>query len=345
MSERIHQFGDLHGGVARTAPDAPVRRKRSAPGEPPRVGVIYNPRSHRNKGQDLVAANLPNVTVRLPHGRERIAETLLQFARDGIDYLVINGGDGTVRDVLSAGQTVFGDDWPEIAVLPKGKTNALNVDLGAPAGWSLSEAVDAFATGKRIERRPLEISGLADGSGSVRGFFFGAGAFTIAVKAGQDAHRLGAFDSLAVGVTALWGMLQTFFGSDRNAWRRGVAMDMRLLPDGRPMPRSPFGEPGRRAILLASTLQRLPMGIKLFDGLDGALKIAILDHPRRRIMAVLPAVIAGYLPDWLEKAGLHRCAVEAFEVDLEDQFILDGEAFPPGHYRVGQGAPLTFVVP
>ena len=309
------------------------------------MGVVYNPRSHRNRGQDLVAAGLPNVTVRLPHGRERITETLLEFARDGIDYLIINGGDGTVRDVLTAGQTVFGDDWPDLAVLPKGKTNALNVDLGAPSGWSLSEAVDAYTSGRRITRRPIEISGLADGSGSVRGFFFGAGAFTIAIKAGQDAHRLGAFDSLAVGVTAAWGALQILFGTDRNSWRRGVAMDMQLLPNGDPMPRSAFGEPGRRAILLASTLHRLPMGIRLFDGLEEGLKIAVLDHPRRRIIALLPAIVAGYLPDWMEGAGLHRCAVEGFEIDLQDQFILDGEAFPPGQYRVREALPLTFVVP
>lgn len=345
MSERIHQFADLFGDSTRSADDAPVSRKRSSSGLKPRVGVIYNPRSHRNKGQDLTVAGLPNVTVGLPHGREQIAETLLAFARDGIDYLIINGGDGTVRDVLTAGHSVFGDDWPDIAVLPKGKTNALNVDLGAPSGWTLAEAVEAYPTGKRIMRRPLEISDAANGAGSVRGFIFGAGAFTIAIKAGQDAHRLGAFDSLAVGVTTLWGALMILFGTDRNSWRRGVEMDVTLLPGGEPMPRSAFGEPERRSILLASTLDHFPMGVKIFDRLDGDLKLVLLDHPRRRLIAMMPAIVAGYLPRWLGRAGLHRCAVDAFEIELGGQFILDGEAFPPGRYRVGRGAPLNFVVP
>ena len=345
MSERIHQFGDLYGDMRRSAPAVPLRRKPSASGGEPRVGVIYNPRSHRNKGQDLAVAGLPNVAVGLPHGREQIGDTLAGFARDGIDYLIINGGDGTVRDVLTAGQAVFGEAWPDIAVLPKGKTNALNVDLGAPSGWSLTDAVAAWGTGKRIERRPIEITSIGNGTGAVRGFIFGAGAFTTAIRAGQDAHRLGAFDSFAVGVTALWGMLQIVFGTDRNRWRRGVAMDITLLPEGEPMPRSAFGEADRRSILLASTLERFPMGVKVFDDLPGELKIVLLDHPRRRIMAILPAILAGYLPDWLGRAGLHRRAAEAFEIELDDQFILDGEAFPPGHYRIGQGAPLTFVVP
>ena len=68
----------------------------------------------------------------------QIAKALEMIARVKPKVLVINGGDGTVRDVLTAGLDVFGEHWPALAVLPKGKTNALNVDLGAPAGWSLA---------------------------------------------------------------------------------------------------------------------------------------------------------------------------------------------------------------
>ena len=81
-----------------------------------------------------------------------------------------------MRDVLTAGLGAFGDRWPELAVLPRGKTNALNVDLGAPAGWTLEGAIDAYATGRRIVRRPLEVRP-EDGSPPLAGFIFGAGAF------------------------------------------------------------------------------------------------------------------------------------------------------------------------
>ena len=265
------------------------------------------------------------------------------FASSGIDYLIINGGDGTVRDVLTCGHGVFGDDWPLLAVLPKGKTNALNVDLGAPADWSLRDAIDAFTSGTTVTRRPVEIAALDGQSAPLRGFILGAGAFTLGIRAGQDAHRYGFFDSFAVGMTAAWGVLQVVFGSDRNPWRRGVGMDLRLLPEGRSLPHSGHGDPARRELLLASTLRRMPLGIKLFGDLRVGLKLAVMDRPARRLMAYMPAILAGWQPRWLEQAGLHRRQADAFEMIIDDQFILDGEAFPAGSYLVSQGPELTFV--
>lgn len=345
MTGPVHHFEELYGADLHAAPSNVVRPFPTPAGAPPRVCVVYNPRSHRNKGQDLTVAGLPNVKVGLPHGREQITETLAGFARDGVDYLIINGGDGTVRDVLTCGQAVFGDHWPDLAVLPKGKTNALNVDLGAPRSWTLEQAIEAYASGRRVLRRPLAIK-RADGQGpTVRGFIFGAGVFSIAIRVGQGAHRMGAFDSLAVGATAVWGCLQALFGSDDNAWRRGNEMAVTLLPGGTPMPHSRFGHPARRTILLASTLERLPLGIKLFGPDRPGLKLTALDHPRRRIIALVPAILAGWAPRWLGEGGFHQLDAEAFEIALGDSFILDGEAFPAGAYRVSQGAALSFVVP
>ncbi|MGN6497543.1 MAG: diacylglycerol/lipid kinase family protein, partial [Tsuneonella sp.] len=124
-----------------------VARARLAATEPatsgtarPRVGVIHNPRSHRNKGLDGQVADRPGVLFALPEERGDLPGVLARYAAAGIDLLVINGGDGTVRDVLTAAVPVFGESWPAIAVLPMGKTNALNVDLGAPRDWTLAGA-------------------------------------------------------------------------------------------------------------------------------------------------------------------------------------------------------------
>ena len=59
----------------------------------------------------------------------------------------------------------------------------------------------------------------------------------------------------------------------------------------------------------------------------------------------MPAVLAGWHPDWLEAAGTHFRATESFEFAITDDFILDGEAFAGGRFRVEQGPPLSFVVP
>lgn len=309
----------------------------------PRIGVIYNPRSHRNKGQDLACTGAGRIMVAQPRTREEIAHALAGFASDGIDFLVINGGDGTVRDVLTMGQAVFADRWPAIAVLPKGKTNALNVDLGAPADWSLEGAIAAYATGRRLVRRPLAISRAEDDSLPMLGFIFGGGAFTLGIEAGQDAHSLGFFNSLAVAATSVWGVFQALFGTNRNQWRRGTPMELTFLPSGEPVPRSTHGDPTRRSVLLASTLERMPMGIQLFGAPRPGLKLALLDRPRRRLLAALPAIMMGWRPRWLAKAGLHQLDAEALALDVAEPVILDGEAFPPGRYRVEQGPELTFV--
>ena len=227
MAGPIHEFSHLPRPKANVKSAWRVRRDARAEGDPPIVGLIYNPRSHHNRGQDLTSKISPDVFVAQPGNRDQLPEALARLAERGIDLLVINGGDGTVRDVLTCGEPIFGDDWPVVAVLPKGKTNALAVDLGGPSDWTLQCAVDAYENGKRVKRSPMAITPLDQPDARVLGFILGAGAFTLGTKAGQSAHKLGAFNSLAVGVTTFWGILQAVFGTRANPWRRGAKMDLR----------------------------------------------------------------------------------------------------------------------
>ncbi|MFN4113579.1 MAG: diacylglycerol/lipid kinase family protein [Sphingomonadaceae bacterium] len=311
----------------------------------PVVGVIYNPRSHRNKGRDLDIAARPNVHLAQPRTREEIHTALAGFAELGVEYLIINGGDGTVRDVLTAGLDVFDNNWPALAVLPKGKTNALNVDLGAPSGWTLPDAVAAWDRGHRIVRRPLVVTPDAGGGPPLAGFILGAGGYAVGIRAGQDAHRLGAFNSLAVIVTAGWGVIQALLGSDANPWRRGAPMELLLGEERAALPHAGAGYEGRRSIMLASTLERFPGGIRLFGVLQEGLKIVVLDRPARRILAMMPLLLAGLRLADPERRGVHYRSVDSFELTIGEDYILDGEAFPAGHYRVTRGPSLRFVVP
>ena len=355
MSGPIHEFTRIpaigsdvpHGRVL--SPGAV--RSRPASATAPCIGVIFNPRSHRNRaGGERI--ELPGVMIAEPADRDRLPAVLADLAARGVNYLIIDGGDGTVRDVLTSGQAVFGDEWPVLAVLPKGKTNALNIDLGAPADWSLADAIAAHASGRRVHRKPLQIvaddagdAGSEAGSGVLQGFILGAGAFTTGIQAGQDAHRMGAFNSLAVGMTVIWAIMQALFGSATNKWRRGVPMEIRLGSERRPMQHSGHGAADRRDVLLATTLERLPAGIKLFGKGQRGLKLFVMDKMRRPLVASLPATLFGYDPPWLAKAGFHRIEASEFALDVGGQFILDGEAFPAGRYVVREGPELAFVVP
>ena len=131
MATPIYEFAQIPRVEPAAKARVRTRRVRDA-GQAPTVGVIYNPRSHRNLGADFDCGLCPHVHIAQPRERGQLPLALAEFAERGIDLLVINGGDGTVRDVLTSGQAIFGDDWPAIAVLPKGKTNALTVDLGVP---------------------------------------------------------------------------------------------------------------------------------------------------------------------------------------------------------------------
>jgi len=343
MERTIYQFDHL-SRIAEEMTNAPMSLQPAhRAGHAVRVGVILNRRSHQNAAERRECEDRSNVSVACPETRLDIAHELARFAENGIDLLVISGGDGTVRDVLTMGQPVFGSRWPKIAVLPKGKTNALNVDLGSPSDWTLAQAIDAYHGGRIVKRSPLAIRRIGSDDPAMLGFIFGAGAFSLGVEAGQDAHRIGFFNSLAVGMTSAWGIMQALFGSDANRWRRGTRMNLAYLPSGEAMPHSRHGDPRRRHVMLASTLETMPLDIKLFGKGQDGIRLVVLDHPRRRIMFSVPAILAGWHPRWLPGAGLHHLSAKGFAIDLDAPFILDGEHFAPGSYTIEQGPELTFV--
>jgi hypothetical protein len=324
------------------------RERRPAPafrGEP-LVGIIRNPRSHRNRGVAAEMADCPNILTETPATRADIARSLAEFARRGIDYLVVDGGDGTMRDVLTCGADIYGDQWPELIVLPKGKTNALTVDLGLPQDWSLGDALGAAKRGRTLARRPLRVRDAARESKVVQGFILGAGAFTLGIEAGQEAHRRGAFNSMAVAVTVLWGVIQALFGRAGNPWRACTPMSLVDRESGQPLPHSGRGDPGERYLAIATTFERFPFGARPF-GRDAApgLKIALIDWPVRWVMAALPAILMGWYSQGLARNGATRTSAREVEIDLGGSFILDGEAFPAGRYILSQGPQLTFVIP
>lgn len=321
----------------------PVPLRSVGRGEPravPLVGVIRNPRSYRNKGLAPEQSAQAEVLTETTSKRKELFEVLARFADAGIDYLAIDGGDGTVRDVLTWGGSAFGDDWPPLIVLPKGKTNALAADLGLSPGWDLQQALERASQGGFTRRRPLVIADAKDPQTRVLGFVLGAGVFTRSISLGQSAHRWGAFNALAVMVTTFWTLAQAFFAGGSNPWRKTSGIRITDEQD------SPLagGDP-QRYFLLSSTLENFPMGLKPFGALREGLKLALLDRPWRRSLLRIPQIAFGKQPRQAERLGFHWHAPDSYLITLEGRFILDGEAFPPGAYRVSQGPELRFVIP
>lgn len=343
--DKLPTFGQPLPQRLRVAERAPVGRAV------PLVGIVRNPRSHRNKGHLPELGDCSNILTETPATREALHACLTTFARRGIDFLAVDGGDGTVRDVLTCGADIFGDDWPTFIVLPKGKTNALTVDLGLPNEWSLGEAMAAARQGRTCVRQPLRITAIdASGAngpvGRLQGFFLGAGAFTIGTEAGQEAHRRGAFNSFAVGLTILWGVVQSLFGRRGNPWRACTPMRLTDPSTGEDAPHSGRGRADERYIAVATTFERFPLGIRPFGSdVPPGIKLAMIDWPVRWLMMLLPVMLLGIHSRFLARHGAIRLQAEELELDLGGSFILDGEAFPAGRYIIDKGPPLTFVVP
>lgn len=304
----------------------------------PRVGLIYNRRSHRNREreQQLGPFRAP-VDARVPADESAVIDALRDFAANGIDLLIVDGGDGTVRDVLSAADQVFGADMPRIAVLPSGKTNALAIDLGIPVEWTVDDVIAAAVRGSGAVRSPVEVERSGQEDARLRGFLIGAGAFVRATSLAQHPNRWGLFNGFAVGFSLTLALGRTFFGFSGNSWRRGEAMTLQF-EDGSVLS-------GQRYLLLASTLETLPLGVKPFGPTRPGLKLLSVDAPPRRMVAGVAALLSGSTASWLERLGYRRRDIDCVAIDLPGGFILDGEKFAGGRIVIRRGAPIRFVVP
>lgn len=350
MNETIYDFSGLPR-LAALGPDAPFWPESGAeraffPAAAGRVGLISNPRSHRNSTVALVRESpRPGVVAAAPRSRAELRHVLNRMAAERVELLVIDGGDGTVRDVLTCAGDAWGACWPRIAVLPSGKTNALAIDLGVPADWTLDQALAAARAGRTAARSPVEVERRDGADGAVRGFLFGAGAFVAATALAQRTHRAGAFNSVAVGLALSWAVAQTLFGPANGEWRRGERMGVRYHQRSVPMNGASLASDRSQYLLLASTLERLPLGLKPFGKARPGLKTLAIDAPPRRIVSAVPPLLGGSEAAWLDGAGYHRVDAPALDLDLSGEFVLDGEVFPAGRYRVAEGPPISFVTP
>jgi len=314
-----------------------------------RTGIICNPKSHRNRSS--VEATKPflsgTVLAVTPRTQAELAEVLTDFARHGIELLVIDGGDGTIRDVMTAAARVWTGAAPRVAIVPSGKTNALALDLGIPDSWTLDQALTAARDGNVKTRSPIEIVRKDNGT-RLHGFLFGAGAFVQATALAQRTHRAGAFNGVAVGLALCWAILQTLFGGANSAWRAGTRMRIRFQggeTSGAHAPGANTNSDRARYIMLASTLKRMPVGIRPFGVPRAGMKTLVVDAPPRWLAAATPLIVTGSPAAWLDRAGYHRIDAPSLDLSMDSGFILDGEIYPGGDLIVREGKPLRFVVP
>jgi len=311
-----------------------------------RLGVIVNPRSRAlREGRFGLGAPPAGLEQAAPASHEELMAALSGFASKGVDLLVVQGGDGTLREVLTALPRAFGEHPPEIAVLATGKTNLAARSLGSfgPGMKALERLRDAAERGSlRRQRLPvLEVASPGqDASGPLRGLLFGAGAFTDAkLLADRRLQRPGIHDGLVVAL-ALAGVALRTQGRGNQSLRDGVPAT--VAPDRMP----PVW--GRSFLLLATPLDRLMLGLWPFWGEgQGPVRWLNVAAPPQRLMAALWAATRGRPRPWMPAAGYRSGRANRVAIHLGGPFVLDGEMFEPGPRGIELSAPgwVTFVTP
>jgi hypothetical protein len=307
------------------------RARRDAESEL-RIAIVRNGKARRNVGRDGLDHALDASCI-APRSHAELDAALASFAAQGVDALVINGGDGTVRDVLSASARHFVKGLRRIAVLPSGKTNALAADLGIPKDWTEGAAIAALRSGRVVQRSPVRIT--RDAGSELQGFIIGAGAFVRATTLAQQTHRFGAFNGLAVGLSVAGAVIQTLFGGSASDWRQGTQMRI-ALPD------APLAT-GAKYVLFASTLEHLPLGIRPFGVPRAGLKLLTIDAHPKRLAAILPALLGGH--DLPAVGGYRRDDTDRVDLFVDGDIIVDGETFVGGRLTLARGEPIGFAVP
>jgi hypothetical protein len=306
-----------------------------------RVGVVRNPMSHANIGRvEAEAAPDPAahdaVLLVQPASPAALEQDLRAFAQCGVGLLVIDGGDGTIRDVISLLPRVFGETPPLIALIPSGKTNVLAIDLGVPADWTLAQAVAAAKSDTAVikHRSPLQVR-WDDGRPSLLGFVFGLGAFVRATSLAQNVHKAGAFHSIAVAMSVLGALWGTVMGGARDQWRAGVPLCLAI-----------DGEETRTAdrfLVLATTLKRLPFNVKPFGTPREGLKFLDVDAPPKRLPGAFPALLAGKEAAW-SREGYRRGDAERLRITTTQPLVVDGDVYDGfGGVTVVVAPPMRFL--
>lgn len=299
-----------------------------------RVGVIVNPFSRHNRagGFHPAAAGFRDLPHARPATPAELRDTLAEFRRCEVRVVAISGGDGTLREVLTALPLAYGGEEPDIALLPAGKIN-LAARVVSHAGVRFGDGPTALrrlldaARGRtlaRVEWPVLEIGWRDEPERRLRGFLFGAAGFAAGTRlAYSHVHRAGVNDAAAVALSIAATTASTLFGRQGRALLAGEEMSVAV--DG-----GAVGG-GRRFLTLATTFDRLVLGLTPFwEAGEGAIRWLDIAAPPRRLAAALLPVLRGRPRPWMPAAGYASGRARELDIGLAHPFVVDGELFEPG---------------
>lgn len=322
-------------------------RSRSA--ETAKIGVIYNPRSAANLGQAPLRA--VGVPCGQPANRAELRALLREFAAAEVDVVTVSGGDGTIREVLTAIPEAYGDaPHPAIAILAAGRTDLIASEVGSSGRRDeLARLLAAAKAGtlRRTRRPVMRVEGVADLDGEAitpRGMLLGWGAMVFGTELCQkEVHADGASHDTAVGITFARVVGRILFRGDPDRLLKGHRLG--LHADGQP---DRLGPDGARALLIVSTLrEKLVLGRTVFFGdyREDQLQYLETDAPARGLVRAVGSLAIG--KPWLAGPGWSSHAANTLELVTDRTIVIDGELFRPidGRILITADPAVDFVAP
>lgn len=309
-----------------------------------KIGLINNPLSRSNRARGLAriaaVAAAAGASQAVASGPESIARALARFAEENVELLVVNGGDGTVQEVLTA----FWRDRPfavppVLAVLHGGRTNVIATDCGVAgtperAFRRLLDLTTAGTVGDHIvERRVLRVEGAAEGEAQYGMLFAAAAAASVVDYSRGRIDRLG-MPPWASDLVLLLGIAARQIRRPRQRYAFG-GYQVDGAADGAALPFN------RVSLVLAATLDRMVLGARPYwNAQSGPVRLTLLAHPPRGMVRRLPRLLYGPPVRELPADRFFSRGAGAVDLRFEGRFILDGEFF-----TAHPGQPIRLTAP
>jgi hypothetical protein len=299
-----------------------------------RVGVITNMKAGRRGASAAAVVSWlrrkhPEVPSVVTTSGDSVPGALAELADQGVNVLVVNGGDGTLSRTLTEvlGTDVF-TDRPILVPLRTGRTNSTAVDLGTSANGAramarLLRCVGEGTLGERLVHRSVLRVAIEPDDIVHYGMVCAPG---IVYRGHELAHSKfptgkaqGAFGSLLV---TLWLLSQVIAG---RAGEVAAPDRIAVTLDGLRQAESMY------TAVIVSTLERFFAGLSPFWGRgEGPVRFTSVAAATRlrpahawRIMRGLPPTAQG------ADAGYHSANLREVELELSCGIAIDGEMYPP----------------
>lgn len=233
----------------------------------PGLGIISNPFAKINKRDPehntLLWYILGNRgQFEITNSLQDLSRVCEEFCARGLDTIGIVGGDGTISLTLSAiAQAYPAAQLPRILVLRGGTVNVLAANLGIFGSPKdvFADALEAYHTPNGLAQMSLQTLKVNDRLG----FIFADG---VAARFLREFYKI---KSSTLGAGLFLGRViadGAFAGHLGGAYKQlYTTEDLNIDCQPRPWP---YGRPTRTALVAASTIPKMPFGVRIFRKLN-----------------------------------------------------------------------------